>query len=48
MIETSVFQIFHGGNLTFVNLFDKTEFSTFLLAYTITGKASGLHCVLEM
>ena len=26
-LETSVFQIFHGGNSTFVNSFDKTRFS---------------------
>ena len=25
-LETSVFWIFHGGNSTFVNLFDKTKF----------------------
>ena len=25
-LETSAFQIFHGGNSTFINSFDKTEF----------------------
>ena len=32
-LETSAFQIFHGGNSTFINSFDKTKFfliSTFL------------------
>ena len=24
-LETSAFQIFHGGNFTFINLFDKTK-----------------------
>ena len=27
MLETSAFQIFHGGNSTFISLFDKTKFS---------------------
>ena len=26
MLETSAFQIFHGGNFTFINSFDKTKF----------------------
>ena len=26
MLETSAFQIFHGGNSTFVSSFDKTKF----------------------
>ena len=26
MLETSAFQIFHGGNSTFINSFDKTKF----------------------
>ena len=25
-LETSAFRIFHGGNLTFINSFDKTKF----------------------
>ena len=25
-LETSAFQIFHGGNFTFINSFDKTKF----------------------
>ena len=25
-LETSAFQIFHGGNSTFINSFDKTKF----------------------
>jgi len=25
--ETSAFQTFHGGNATFINLFDKAKFS---------------------
>jgi len=25
-LETSAFQIFHGGNWTFINTFDKTKF----------------------
>ena len=25
-LETSAFQIFHGGNSTFINFFDKTKF----------------------
>ena len=28
-LETSVFQIFHSGNSTFINSFDKTTFSCF-------------------
>ena len=27
-LETSAFQIFHGGNSTFINSFDKTKFLT--------------------
>ena len=27
MLKMSAFQIFHSGNSTFVNLFDKTKFS---------------------
>ena len=30
-LETSAFQIFHGGNFTFINSFDKTKF---LFAYS--------------
>ena len=26
MLETSTLQIFHGGNFTFINSFDKTKF----------------------
>ena len=29
--KTSVFQIFHSGNSTFMNSFDKTKFSRFIL-----------------
>ena len=32
-LETSAFLIFHGGNSTFINLFDKTKF----LLYTWAG-----------
>ena len=31
MLKTSAFQIFHGGNSTFINSFDKTKFSFFIL-----------------
>ena len=30
MLETSALQIFHSGNSTFINLFDKTKFSRFI------------------
>ena len=33
-LETSAFQIFHGGNSTFINLFDKTKFSCITLTPT--------------
>ena len=33
-LETSAFQIFHGGNFTFINSFDKTKF-LFLYYYII-------------
>ena len=29
MLKTSAIQIFHGGNSTFINLFDKTKFLQF-------------------
>ena len=31
MLEVSAFQVFHGGNSTFINSFDKTKFSCFTL-----------------
>ena len=31
-LETSGFQIFYGGNSTYINLFDKTKFSCYNLA----------------
>ena len=30
-LEMSVFQIIHGGNLTFINMFNKTKFSCVIL-----------------
>ena len=33
-LETSAFQIVHGGNSTFINTFDKTKFSCFTLPPT--------------
>ena len=30
MLETSAFQVFHSGNSTFINSFDKTKFLFFL------------------
>ena len=30
-LETSDFQIFHGGNSTFINWFDKAKFSCFIV-----------------
>ena len=33
-LEKSAFQIFHGGNPTFINSFDKTKFSYFTLPST--------------
>ena len=37
MLETSAFQIFHGGNLTFINSFDKTKFSFERLSFFLEG-----------
>ena len=34
-LETSAFQIFHGGNSTFINSFDKTKFSSFYVSSTL-------------
>ena len=33
-LETSAFQIAHGGNSTFINTFDKTKFCCFTLPPT--------------
>ena len=33
-LETSAFQIVHGGNSTFINTFDKAKFSCFTLSLT--------------
>ena len=33
-LETSSFRIFHGSNSTFINSFDKTKFSCFVLSPT--------------
>ena len=33
-LEASAFQIFHGSNSTFINSFDKTKFSCFILPPT--------------
>ena len=30
-LETSSFQIFHRGNSTFINSFDKSKFSSFIV-----------------
>ena len=45
-LETSAFQILHGGNFTFINSFDKTKFSylsksvvALPTALLITGKS---------
>ena len=34
-LETSAFQIFYGGNSTFINSFDKTKFSSFYDSRTL-------------
>ena len=34
-LETSAFQIFHGGNSTFINSFDKAKFSSFYVSSTL-------------
>ena len=45
----SAFQIFHNGNSTFINLFDKTKFSLRGKIVFQTGQAHGgifaLYCV---
>jgi len=33
-LETSAYQIFHGGNSTFIKSFDKNKFSYFILSPT--------------
>ena len=38
-LETSAFQFFHGGNSTFINSFDKTQF----LLPTVTTTTNELH-----